>query len=271
MRYRRRIFRAYMLPVTYENQCRACHSLTFEPCGNIDAGTVDHATSKPCDTVSHRLTAAKLAEELEKYWQDRYLKDHPTELKRLLPLPGSPQELVNQDASDWVKEQCRQSASHLNRVCSKCHQFTNEIAHQRPVSADAMIDAIIPRVAPVEIPQKRLAHAQFNHAAHRAVECIACHQDAYPAKASGDKLEKPADAEPKQSSLMIANRDKCLECHSPRQENAEASKGGARFDCAECHRYHNRDDDLRQPNSSHSRWPLPVVEGDAPAFLTIRP
>ena len=30
---------AYMLPVTYENQCRACHSLTIEPCGDIDGRT----------------------------------------------------------------------------------------------------------------------------------------------------------------------------------------------------------------------------------------
>jgi hypothetical protein len=244
---------AYMLPVTYDNQCRACHALTFEPCGEAAGGSAPRETSKSCDTVPHRLSAAKLAEELEKYWQDRYFKDHPTELNRLLPLPGSRQEPGSQSASDWVEEHCRQSASHLNRVCSKCHQFSDENSHQRPVSADAMVDAIIPRVAPVEIPEKLLAHAQFNHLAHRAVECISCHQDAYPTKASGDKLEEPADSEPKQSSLMIANRDKCLECHSPRQENGAAPRGGARFDCAECHRYHDRDEATSEISGSRPR------------------
>jgi len=223
---------AYMLPVVYENQCRACHPLTIEPCADDAA--------KPCDTVPHRLTPAKLAEEVEKYWQDRYFKDHPTLQRRLLPLPGSSQDVEYQDASDWVREQSRQSATHLNRVCGKCHQFTDEAAReqprQRPASADELIDAIIPRVAPVEIPRKLLAHARFDHAAHRAVDCAACHQDAYPAKSSGDKL---SDSEPNESSLMIANRDKCRECHSPRQEDAASSRGGARFDCAECHRYHN--------------------------------
>jgi hypothetical protein len=233
---------AYMLPVVYENQCRACHPLTIEPCANLEDGADAKNAAKPCDTVPHRLGAARLAEEVEKYWQDRYFKDHPTLQQRLLPLPGSSQDTVNQDAGDWVREHSRQSATHLNRVCSKCHQpddgEAREPQRQRPASADELIDAIIPRVAPVEIPQKLLAHARFDHAAHRAVDCAACHQDAYPAKTAGDKL---TDAEPKESSLMIANRDKCLECHSPRQEDATSSRGGARFDCAECHRYHNRD------------------------------
>ena len=29
---------AYMLPITFENQCRACHSLTIEPCADVENG-----------------------------------------------------------------------------------------------------------------------------------------------------------------------------------------------------------------------------------------
>ena len=115
------------------------------------------------------------------------------------------------------------------------------------------------------------------------MNCVDCHQDAYPAKDAGvahpeskapgtvpvfaesadfgelSRTEQnrglspsptPANPEPKESPLMIANRDKCLECHSPRQENLATPLGGARFDCAECHRYHSRDTaTFEMPNS----------------------
>jgi hypothetical protein len=237
---------AYMLPITYENQCRACHALTIEPCADVVSGAAlgNAAASKPCDTVPHRLVTGKLAEEVEKYWQDRYFKEHPTALRPLSPLPGSSAEPENQAASEWVRQQSQKSAAHLNRVCSKCHQFTGDQVGQRQADADELVEAIIPRVAPVDIPQQRLAHAKFDHSAHRAVDCSECHQEAYPVKGSGVPAspEEAANPEPKQSPLMIANRDKCLECHSPRQEGAEAALGGARFDCAECHRFHNHDD-----------------------------
>ncbi len=126
---------AYMLPITFENQCRACHSLTIEPCAGVENGVATNDGAKPCDTVPHRLGPARLAEEIEKYWQTRYFNDHPTLERRLLPLPGSPHVVENQDASDWVRDHARQSATHLNRVCSTCHQFTEEVARSHRAKA----------------------------------------------------------------------------------------------------------------------------------------
>ena len=238
-----------MLPITFENQCRACHALTIE-------ADVNAAIQANLVTVPHRLTAAKLAEEVQQFWEDWYFKQHPVASQSPTPVPG--RTAAADSAAIEIKNRCRESAAHLNRVCGMCHEFTDEQAREHLPNADPMVDAVLPRVAPVEIPQKFLIHARFDHPAHRAIDCSRCHQDCYPAQSmdlpmnsvgraaapgisqpSGDG--RPSDSEPKRSPLMIANRDTCLECHSPRRENAETSLGGARFDCAECHQYHSRD------------------------------
>jgi hypothetical protein len=37
---------------------------------------------------------------------------------------------------------------------------------------------------------------------------------------------------------LIPNRQVCLECHRPAAGSGSNAKGGARFDCIECHQYH---------------------------------
>ncbi len=228
----------YGAPIVYENHCAACHPLTITSA----AGAAGETAGKSI-AIAHRLPPAKLADEIERYWQDRFLKEHPESLTRRLPLPGAGAQFEKQAAGDWINERYRQSASHVNRVCGKCHQLTDRQPAQPPASRDAMVDAVIPRVAPLDIPRQFLAHAQFDHSPHRAVACIACHQDAFPPVARRESFAQ----EPPESPLMIANRDKCLECHAPQSAGTATASGGARFDCAECHRYHNHEGVSRSP------------------------
>lgn len=246
---------AYMLPITYENQCQACHGLTVEPCAGVPGGDTPEIKGKPCETVPHRLSAAQLTEKVAEYWAHRYFKINPKAQDRLLPPLGRSSDPESVAAKDWIKLRFEQSASHLKKVCSECHQW--EPSHGNHAETANFAAGIIPQVAPVEISQKFLTHARFDHLAHRAVDCRSCHQDAYPEQGSGGKaadhsaeqtsesaaasLDEAYNPEPKESTLMIANRDKCLECHSPRNESGATAIGGARFDCAECHRYHNHD------------------------------
>jgi hypothetical protein len=69
--------------------------------------------------------------------------------------------------------------------------------------------------------------ARFDHAAHRAVECAACHKD----------VEKSKD----QSIPLLPNIEQCVDCHAPSTTRAGRPVGGAGVSCVECHRYHNGD------------------------------
>ena len=62
--------------------------------------------------------------------------------------------------------------------------------------------------------------------------CAECHDAAAGSETSAD--------------VLIPGQDTCLKCHAP----PSSSGGGARFDCAECHRYHNGDAPLQGPGAA---------------------
>jgi len=235
----------YFLPIVYEQHCQACHPLAVKPGVAIAAASAIASQGPrhgigPDGVVQHRLTQERLAEELEQYWEDRYFKEHPELLVRKLPLPGHSATAEDEDARQWIRNGFQESLANLNHVCGECHRLLEPRAGQRPASGGELTSALQIRVAPVEIPSQWLEYARFDHAAHRATSCRRCHQDAY---TDAGLAELPAAAEreePAQSPLMIANRDTCLECHGPQEGYGDDARGGARFDCAECHRYHNR-------------------------------
>jgi hypothetical protein len=246
---------AYMLPIAFENQCRACHALTIEPV--TDPNPRDQGAAIP-----HRLSADELLQEVRRYWGDKYLKSHPLDSQAASPVPGSQIPADDLRAIDFVRNGSRISAAHLNRECGLCHELIERKSDVLRPAADALVDAVIPQVAPVDIPQKFLLHARFNHSAHRAVDCKHCHQECYPDGDATIEAGQPSsqpellaalrprdeqiDSEPPRSALMIVNRDTCLECHGPRRETAAGAIAGARYDCVECHQFHSREDAVWQ-------------------------
>jgi hypothetical protein len=94
------------------------------------------------------------------------------------------------------------------------------------------------QVQPVSTRPVWFAYAKFDHMAHRAVSCQACHSGAYP----GDLPTEPTAMETLDGeNVPIPGRQLCLQCHSPPQGSGTDVTGGARFDCVECHRYHHGD------------------------------
>ena len=83
------------------------------------------------------------------------------------------------------------------------------------------------RVEPTNVPQVWLTSARFDHAAHRALDCRACH-------ANADKSDRAGD-------VLLPGIKACAGCHTSADR---AGRGGARHDCVECHRYHGGDDPL---------------------------
>jgi Cytochrome c7 and related cytochrome c len=220
---------AYMQPIVFENQCRACHPLTISP-GQDSKSDMKVAA----DVVAHRLQPAQLATEVRRYWGDRYLHEHPTQLERGLPLPSHPRELENRDAREWIRDNAIGSLNHLRTVCSECHELSGVTAEKLSLGGEPAV-LLPPTVLPVQVPHVWLEHAKFDHSAHRSVNCRDCHAGAYPSDAG-------VQAGPSTSAPMIPGRDTCVRCHGPREEASEPARGGARFDCVECHRFHNRDE-----------------------------
>jgi predicted CXXCH cytochrome family protein len=193
----------YMLPITYENQCQACHPLYKAP-----------------GIVRHRQTPDEIRTALERAFAEDFLRGNAKLLEKPFvppePLPNTRPE--NQTVAMAIQGEMETAQKLLSEeYCGKCHE---------PQSPDPGLQ---PVVAP-QVPQVWFQHATFDHAAHRAIDCRQCHAGAY------------ADApQPSRESkdVLIPQRDACLQCHSPLSVSADKPTGGAGFACVECHRYHN--------------------------------
>ena len=71
--------RAYMLPVTYENHCRACHSLEFD-------------SKSPGREVKHGLSPTMVLDELRQFYQAQAATDDPELLRGYVPPRRKPGE-----------------------------------------------------------------------------------------------------------------------------------------------------------------------------------
>ncbi len=225
---------AYMLPIVYENQCRACHRLTIDP------GQESNSDEKfAANVVPHRLQADELERAVQHYWEGQFLQKNHSQVERDLPLPSRPTQLETQTGRDFIANGIARSANHLRAaVCSKCHELgdtqANHAASTDSGASHETTSLLWPRVQPVNIPHAWFEHSKFDHSAHRAVaDCRKCHDGAY--------LPESSTPAASASHPMIPGRDTCIECHAPSQESSATPRGGARFDCAECHRYHNLD------------------------------
>lgn len=90
----------------------------------------------------------------------------------------------------------------MTSSCTKCHIYDGAF------------------MAPVKAAVPVLEHARFNHLPHvQQVGCLSCH----------DKVLTSAKAE----NVNLPGVANCQSCHRP---------GRSRADCAECHRYHPRND-----------------------------
>jgi hypothetical protein len=100
-----------------------------------------------------------------------------------------------------------------NRECALCH---------RPDPAAATTDdprlaaSPVAPIVPVRFPTRPPAGALFSHRTHRALECLACHEEA-------DRSSRTAD-------VLLPGIASCASCHQ--------AGGRASAACVDCHRYH---------------------------------
>jgi hypothetical protein len=230
----------YMLPISYEMHCRACHPLSY-------SGSTQPAVAAATSSESERL-AAKAGETVPHGWSDPQLRQY---LERVLsgqllnnadantlakplpyavknqPAPNSP--LPNRAAQphpqaktmgDYLKAELNDRVEVLRNECLVCHVAKNGEGLE---------------VLPVSVTSRWLEQAKFNHSAHRMKDCETCHTFDFPKQLPTDPAVICASDF---AEKLIPKRQVCLECHSPPRGSGADAKGGARFDCIECHRYH---------------------------------
>jgi hypothetical protein len=237
--------RAYMLPVTYENHCRACHSLEFD-------------SKSPGREVKHGLSPGMVLDDLRQIYQAQAANDDPELLRRHVPprrKPGEPEsphaEPVGRAVDDKVltavrilfgagvsDEAMRRHQLPLGRRgCALCHDL--QPATVPLVNADAIRNV---EIEPVNVPKVWFERARFDHSAHRAVDCNECHHEAKTSKNNTD--------------VLLPGIAQCVQCHGPRTGRGGKTQGGAGDSCTECHRFHNGDHPLQGIGAS----PRGVIE-----------
>ncbi len=207
----------YFRPVVFERHCQACHPLPYR------AG-FQHETEAQ---VPHRTTA----EQLERSVRNLIIAEvvgqqrDQQETDPQAPVPGNELPTVLPDtAAQLVEEQLERSARHINSTCQKCHTATF------PENSGDEQNLFL-TVEPVKVPAVWFQHARFNHGPHLTYGCKSCHTRAY---ADAD-VQNPSTIN---SDVLIPDRDNCVQCHAPIRDITGTHNVAARFDCAECHRYH---------------------------------
>jgi len=228
----------YMLPISYERDCKSCHQLTY-----IGRENPSRAVNPKSETVPHGWTGDRLRRYVEQVLDAKFINEsdrslqstplsdairQPLEKWRLpnrLPQASQPQSTVG----EYLDAELKVAVKNLRLQCGECHQMKSD--------SDSL------DIEPMTMHPAWLAHAQFSHVAHRKVECRSCHAGAFP-KDGGEAAQTVAldTGDP-----FLPDRSVCLECHSPPRDSQTNAAGGAPFDCVLCHRYHDVD------NPSHGR------------------
>lgn len=209
---------AYMQPIRFQKHCAACHRGELA----VDADQPNQPTP---GHVPHGLKAAEIRHFMAGLLQPLAPPKPLSPRMPLQPIPGkTPGENLAQTIDQGAGEKIASAETRLagEHRCGKCHEFAAKVAGES-----------MPEIEPTSIPTVWLKHARFDHAAHRAVQCIDCHEAKF---FEPPPSEDPAKKPPLDGQMpMIPGRETCARCHGPAIETGAA---GARFDCVECHRYH---------------------------------
>lgn len=201
----------YYLKISYEENCKACHSLQFDvenPGLLLPHGNVEHV----------RAFLRSLPEQYAEFGAKEKGITGETELQQFVQKQmaqirehyGSGEELERRvffsDArSGPVTQVAGTIATGAARFpgCAYCHEVSS--------SADGA-----PIVTAPVIPDRWLIRGQFDHSKHFKIACTQCH-DAEHSRETAD--------------VILPSKTTCVQCHSP--------KGGVASSCSTCHTFHS--------------------------------
>jgi hypothetical protein len=190
-------------PVSFESNCRSCHSLEFDP--KFPGLEVPHGDSQ------------RIKEFLRAHYSQLLLqpeqKNQTDELIRIKPGMGKEASMYNRATLQLLDQTVFDAEEILYKKtgCQLCHLADQERNLDLNKSAFKIQDP--------QIPNTWLTKAEFSHRPHQHMKCQDCHTAA-------EKSEKTQD-------LLLPQINSCRDCHADR-----GVKGKVDSDCVECHSYH---------------------------------
>jgi hypothetical protein len=204
---------AYMLPVTYEFSCKACHPLTFDK-------------QLPAVSIPHHLQPGEVNAFLWGTYVEQKAAKDPGLRQRLTsprPLPGKPfspeEEQLRTEIRTFVEKAERYVYSGTT-TCGECHYYEGKTEGGQPK-----------KIVPTQVKEIWYEHARFSHVAHRMTKCASCHP-----RADADVSDEDSAPSTQSSDVLIPGISNCVVCHAP---PASSGTEGVRHNCTECHSYHN--------------------------------
>jgi predicted CXXCH cytochrome family protein len=260
--------RRYILPVSFESHCAACHGLTAGPAGEWKVPhprrgeTADVVRGFLLDRAWKFIAAAQPAVPEP--------PERPPFLQRSLPpLPtdqrGRVQQLARQaeerlfaaDGGDVLFE-LERPVFRMRGGCAYCHQETTTPVTRRDGLPEYAPPRLRGRWEDRTFPHERFGpangikrsdseqatrdrwfpYSRFGHERHRMLDCTACH----------DAKNSTTTAQ-----LLMPKLEDCRQCHN-------RATAGVRSDCLECHTYHDRS---VEPRGLHGRWTIAELLGSS--------
>lgn len=209
----------YYENVTFEANCRSCHSLQFDrenPGLTIPHGEPAFAQaflrSLPQQYANYANKSKGLTgkAEVEQFVRER-LKDMRDQF-------GSGEEL---EQKIFFSDERTAPSTAIGGLGSKGRSMFPGCAYCHEVKPGKDLPVV---TAPV-MPERWLDRGRFDHSKHANVSCVTCHQQ--------------ASFSQKASDINLPSKHMCATCHRP--------QGAARNDCLECHGYHNRPEKFDLP------------------------
>ena len=244
---------AYMTQIKYVNQCAACHTLQFD---QLIPTPAPHA--KP--EIVHAFIVQKLQEFIATHPDALTISAIDEQVEPANPLMQPPQETPQRNslsplrrapapeqrnivrptgpslptattAQEWVQQRTAVAERLLwEKNCKICHIVTQGGGAGLPTFVKAVI------------PVRWFPHAEFDHEAHRMVECTGCH------------LKIPQST--LTSDINVPGIEICRDCHRQGGPKAGAAEGR----CFECHSYH----DWRNERRIQGKFDISQVRGSGP-------
>jgi hypothetical protein len=188
----------YRVPITFEQNCRECHSLGFDahnpgmavPHGDPEFAR-DFLRSLPVQYAEYGVRKKGL---VAKAYLDDFVQQQMKQIREQMLSGEEMEHKVFFGDSTQVRAQFP--------ACTYCHEV-------KPNGDSA------PIVTKPVIMDRWLVRGIFDHSKHLTVDCMRCHEVLHSTQTA---------------DVLLPSKASCVECHSP--------KGGVANGCSTCHSYH---------------------------------